>query len=523
MEFKRGISASEDEQLMAAYERLCKGAATIPLHKIGNRKEDRELVRAVNFLKPMMRITPEGVVSASYLVSLIALFSVSILLLLFGVSPTIALLLSILASIISYYILVSYPISVMSSYKLGLSEEADLIFEQFILTFQSGGTIFDAIEMIANSNHPLLSTTFQVFLDEIENGTPPEVCISAFAKNQPSEDLRRYLIAIISSLEQKTDLLDMLSGESFEADTSLRQKNLEIESRLLIIAALVTYVPMMFTLALSLGGYATNLVVILIAPLFIIINLILRNRFSRSFSAYFDKPQFTDISPPSQAEIIQEYDEFLNFMILLGERLRMGDVLEVALPSIREDVGFEVQRLLDPAIDAIYDKHLSIQEAMTLAARSALGQRVSNLIEMIVRMCEMSAQDAGGRISRIAGRLVQRSAVVKERDSIIAAQRLKVHILSMTSAVVLGLLSSLAPFLFIGRLLSEGPSWTPGTSMVTEIFPLIIALSITTMSTGYQNTKMVGGERGILIGLICLLLYLIAFVLSSGIMGLGLL
>ncbi|MDF1539966.1 MAG: hypothetical protein P1Q69_13800, partial [Candidatus Thorarchaeota archaeon] len=351
----------------------------------------------------------------------------------------------------------------------------------------------------------------------------PEVCLSEFARNQPSEDLRRYLIAIISSLEQNTDLLDILSGESFEADTSLRQKNLEIESRLLIVAALVTYVPMMFTLAFSLGGYATNFAVILIAPFFIIINLVLRNRFSHAFSAYFDRPRQGDFTPPSQSEIIHEYDEFLNFMILLGERLRMGDVLEVALPAVRNDIGPEVQRLIDPAISAIYEHHNSIHEAMSLASDSALGQRVSNLIGMIVQMCEMSARDAGGRISRIAGRLVQRSAVAKERDSIIAAQRLKVHILSMTSAVVLGLLSALAPFLFIGQLLAEGPSWTPGTSIVTEIYPLVVALSITTMSTGYQNTKMVGGGRGILIGFFCVLLYLIAFVLSSGIMGFGLL
>ncbi len=508
---------------MAFYERLCNTAQIIPLHRIGNRKNDRELVRAIVFLKPLMQVTAEGVVSASYCVALLTVMSISLMLHLFGVTILVAILLSMLASVIAYYVIVTYPVSVMNSYKLGLSEESDLIFEQFILVFQTNGTIFDAIEMVANSNHPLLSLIFQSFLTEIENGTPPEVCLSEFAKNQPSDDLRRYLIAIISSLEQNTDLLDILSGESFEADTSLRQMNLEIESRLLIVAALVTYIPMMFTLAFSLGGYATNIAVVLIAPFFIIINIILRNRFSRSFSAYFDRPQHGDFAPPSQSEIIHEYDEFLNFMILLGERLRMGDVLEVALPAVRDDVGFEVQRLIDPAINAIYGQHSSIHEAMSLASESALGQRVSNLIGMIVQMCEMSSRDAGERISRIAGRLVQRSAVAKERESIIAAQRMKVHILSMTSAVVLGLLSALAPFLYIGQLLAEGPSWTPGASIVTEIYPLVLALATTTTSTGYQNTRMVGGGRGILIGLFCLLLYLTAFVLSSGIMGFGLL
>jgi len=376
--------------------------------------------------------------------------------------------------------------------------------------------------MVANSRHPLLSATFSKFLSDINRGIPPEECISEFAKNQPSDDLRRYLIAILSSLEAKTDLLEMLSGESFEADTTLRQKNLEIESRLLIVAALVTYIPIMFTLAVSLGGYATNIAVLLIAPFFIILNAILRSRFSQSFSAYFDRPQATGISVPTQKQIIEEYDEFLNFMILLGERLRMGDVLEVALPAVRENVGPEVQRIIDPAINSVYWNNRSLDEAMKLAAENALGQRVANLIGMITQMCEASALDAGERISRISARLVKRSAVAKERDTIIAAQKLKVLLLSATSSVVLGLLTSLAPFLFIGQLLSGDSSLFFGSIGILDILPLVTALAATTASTGYQNTRMVGGSRSGLIGFICLLLYLISFVLASGIMGMEL-
>jgi hypothetical protein len=501
---------------------MCRIAQKIPLYRIGSRTKDRELVKAVAFLSPLLQITPEGVVSASYLYSLLIFLGMTVILYTFGITLLIGVLLSLLAAIMTYYIVVTYPISVMNGYKLGLSEEADLVFEQFILVFQAGGTIFDAIEMVANSNHPLLSATFRDFLLDIDKGVTPEECISEFAKNQPSEDLRRYLIAILSSLEKKTDLLEMLSGESFEADTSLRQRNLEIESRLLIVAALVTYIPIMFTLAVSLGGYATNIVVLLIAPFFVGLNAILRSRFSRSFSAYFDRPQDTGITMPTQKEIIAEYDEFLNFMILLGERLKMGDVLEVALPAVREDVGPEVQKIIEPAIRSVYWENRSLEEAMELASKAALGQRVSNLIGMVTRMALASAIEAGDRISRISARLVKRSAVAKERDSIIAAQKLKVLLLSITSAIVLGLLTSLAPFLFIGQLLAGEPGWLPGTNVVMDILPLIIALGITTASTGYQNTKMVGGSRSTIIGAICLLLYLISFVLSSGIMGLGL-
>jgi hypothetical protein len=143
------------------------------------------------------------------------------------------------------------------------------------------------------------------------------------------------------------------------------------------------------------------------------------------------------------------------------------------------------------------------------------------MLNMIALMCEASATDAGIRISKIASRLVKRSAVAKERDSIIAAQRMKVYLLTLTSAAVLGMLASLAPFLYIGALLSQGPIWTPGSITTLDILPLLATLGITTLSTGYQNTRMVSGGRPVLIGLICALLFWVSFALSSTLMGIG--
>ena len=468
-----------------------------------------------------MDITVRGVKAAANLLSVLVLLLLVFILTFLELSLLIVAPLAGMAAVVAYYIVVSYPVSMMNSYKLGLSEEADLVFEQFILVFQSGGTIFDAIEMVAQSDHPYLSKAFMQMIGRINEGTPPETCLMEFAKDQPSDDLRRYFTAIVSSLERKTDLIDMLSGESFEADLALRQKNLELESRLLIVAALVTYLPIMFTLAVSLAGFATSILIVLVAPFFILMNALLKSRFSRQFSAYFDRPRETSIVAPSQNQIISEYDAFLNFLILLGERLRSGDTLEVSLDSIRDDLDVEVQKLVDVALNAIYNEDAGIAEAMARASEQALGQRVSQMLNMIAIMCETSAQAAGNRLSRIATRLVQRSAVAKERDSIIAAQRMKVYLLTITSAAVLGMLASLSPFLFIGSLLSQGPTWTPGSITTLDILPLLLTLGVTTLSTGYQNAKMVSGSRPVVIGLVCGMLFWISFALSSSMMGLG--
>jgi hypothetical protein len=277
----------------------------------------------------------------------------------------------------------------------------------------------------------------------------------------------------------------------------------------------------MFTLAASLAGFSTNLLILLMIPVFILMNALLESRFSRQFSAYFDRPRDQSLVPPSQKDIIAEYDEFLNFLMLLGERLSTGDTLEVALPKIRDNLELEVQTLVDIAIKAVYTNETSIVEGMRLSSEAALGQRVSQMLNMIALMCETSATDAGIRISKIASRLVKRSAVAKERDSIIAAQRMKVYLLTLTSAAVLGMLSSLAPFLYLGALLSEGPIWTPGSITTLDILPLLITLGVTTLSTGFQNTRMVSGKRPAFIGIICALLFWISFALSSTLMGLG--
>lgn len=505
---------------MVLYERICRFSERVAGGS-SRRRDDKELQRAVKFLSPLMEITVKGVGAAANLLSVLVLLLLFSLLSFLQLSLLIVAPLAGMAAVVTYYIIVTYPVSMMNSYKLGLSEEADLVFEQFILVFQSGGTIFDAIEMVAQSDHPYLSSAFQQMISQINEGTPPETCLMEFAKDQPSDDLRRYFTAIVSSLEKKTDLLETLSGESFEADLALRQKNLELESRLLIVAALVTYVPIMFTLAISLAGFATSFLVLLVAPVFILMNALLKSRFSRQFSAYFDRPSESSIVAPTQNQIIAEYDAFLNFLILLGERLRSGDTLEISLDSIRDDLEIEVQKLVDIAIDTVYIEDASIEEGMARASEAALGQRVSQMFNMVAVMCETSAHSAGDRISKIATRLVKRSAVAKERDSIIAAQRMKVYLLTITSAAVLGMLASLSPFLFISSLLSQGPTWTPGSITTLDILPLLLTLGVTTLSTGYQNTRMVGGTRPVVIGLVCGLLFWISFTLSSLMMVLG--
>ncbi len=505
------------------YERLCNFSSRIlPFSKITRKIDDRDLTRAVRFLSPMMTVTTQGVVAASYFSASSTFVLAVLMLIFFGVNLLLTIPLAAMACVVVYYIVISYPISMMNSYKLGLSEEADLVFEQFILIFQTGGTIFDAIEMIAQSDHPYLSRAFCQILGRIAEGVPPETCLMDFAKDQPSDDIRRYFTAIIASLEKKTDLLDALSGESFEADLALRQKNLELESRLLVVAALVTYVPIMFTLAVSLTGYATNLIVLLVVPIFILLNAVLRSRFSRQFSAYFDRPRDDSILAPTQKEIVTEYDEFLNFMILLGQRLSSGDTLEVALVSVRDDIEPKAQSLVDITNHAIYQEGLSSVEAMDLAAKASIGQRVSQMITMISLMCEASTFSAGERITRIASRLVKRSAIAKERDSIIAAQRMKVYLLTLVSAAVLGMLASLAPFLHIGSFLAEGPVLITDPISILDIAPLLGALGITTLSMGYQNTRMVSGPKPVVMALVCTLLFWISFALSSNLMSLNL-
>ena len=126
------------------YERLCHIGERVPLfRRVGERSQDSELRKAAKFLSPIMDITVIGVVSASYLIGFLSLLSVFLALTVFQVSVLIALPLSAIFSVIAYYSVISYPVSLMNGYRLSLSEEADIVYEQFVLVFQSGGTIFE--------------------------------------------------------------------------------------------------------------------------------------------------------------------------------------------------------------------------------------------------------------------------------------------------------------------------------------------------------------------------------------------
>ncbi|MGV9170898.1 MAG: type II secretion system F family protein, partial [Promethearchaeia archaeon] len=370
-------------------------------------------------MSPLISLSVPSVYAAAYLVSITVLVGIAAFLL--ALQSTVFLLVpvALLGGALFYYVIVTHPERVMDRYKIMLSEHADMIFEQFVLVYASGGTIFDAIEMVAQSDYPYLSTAFRDMLLQIQDGAPPEKCLTEFAKNQPSKDLRRYITAILSSSERETGLLNSLSGKSFEADMALRQKNLELESRLLIVSALSTYLPIVITLAISLSGFAQNWVVLLIAPLLMGIHYSLKSRFAEDFSVYFDVPNPDSKERYSQQEAIDEHDEFLNMLMLLGERLAFGDTCEVAIREIRDRVNPPTDSLLEVILASIYIREESLSDAFHEASDHAIGLRVARLLRIIPLMCERSAREAGGRIIQIASRLVERSATAKERDSII--------------------------------------------------------------------------------------------------------
>ena len=104
------------------YERLCNFSSRIPpFSRITRKSEDRELTRAVRFLLPLMTITSQGVVAASYLMDTTTLILTLLLLTFFVDNLLITIPLSAMACLVAYFIVISYPISMMNSYKLGLS------------------------------------------------------------------------------------------------------------------------------------------------------------------------------------------------------------------------------------------------------------------------------------------------------------------------------------------------------------------------------------------------------------------
>jgi pilus assembly protein TadC len=160
-----------------------------------------------------------------------------------------------------------------------MAKYAGLILQEIYFIVKTGGSIFDALNIISRANYPMVSEKFREILLRIQNGESPEQMILNFAYTQPSDAFRRGLVEFISSYElTEGQAKKMIELAEDEARGYLKEYSYQLESRLLIFFGLSFFFPIVVAFALALYGLAASPSVLFVIPLDLVLTDTLSHR-----------------------------------------------------------------------------------------------------------------------------------------------------------------------------------------------------------------------------------------------------
>ncbi|MDO8125235.1 MAG: hypothetical protein Q6364_12770 [Candidatus Hermodarchaeota archaeon] len=191
-----------------------------------------------------------------------------------------------------------------------------------------------------------------------------------------------------------------------------------------------------------------------------------------------------------------EFDQFLDFIGHFAYELTSGTSPEYALVRTVAYFGDQTSDIITEATNEIIKGTKSFENAWADFDQKFNDAKYSRLVMLLGHFLEKGSQVAGERMLQVVKQVRKNNAMTKERKNLISGQRGKVLALSLVSSIVMGMITALAPMLslaFIGGVFSN-PSYS---SSVTFSWPILIALFLTVIITGYRLNQTVEGSMRI--------------------------
>jgi hypothetical protein len=408
--------------------------------------------------------------------------------------------------------------------KVMISCQVPLILQEIVLASAGSGSIFDLIILIAKGNHSIVSKAFARIASHVSNGEEPEKLVRRYADFQPCESLRQYLVDAIAANLEWSELRNVLKERKGEAESEYQRYTMQVESRILLIVGLGTFLPIIFSVAVLVNVASNNsFSLIIIAALFIVLLLVMQSRLMKPIrrveilgaleEARGEKGLFGHTAK-------QELQELLVVLSLFGESLhREGVSPEAALRATCEAYNGWLSPILRDAIFRIVYNGETFK-VVWLSLRDKLASSQSRqIISMLPQMLEKTASETGERLVEVVSYIKENQVLVEERENVIAAQRFKAKLLALFSSAALGLIGALSPlFSMISTPESSIPSFgLPIPSHYTMI-PTIVLLLMTMMNT-FNVMKTVAAEKPILYTCFCSSVFLVVFAISIRLLG----
>jgi hypothetical protein len=232
-------------------------------HRFLNRITPSEFREAIDFLyKDTIR--PAQVVSGLLICSLvIASFSCGLLSIFFSLPS--AIILAITVALVSCLIILNSPISKYQRKLVRIERATPHVLEELATIYLTTGSVFESIEYVSKGDYDIISSAFSEMISPLNCGVSPERLLRRYAINQPSINLRRGLLTFIQFVESSTTNLEAVILDAHEdLQRKYERRTLQWESRMMVIAGVLVFLPIIFILGVAIRGLANHPLVLLL-------------------------------------------------------------------------------------------------------------------------------------------------------------------------------------------------------------------------------------------------------------------
>ena len=176
-----------------------------------------------------------------------------------------ALVLSITIGLLICLILLSSILSKYQNQLIEIEKATPQVLEELATLYITTGSVFESIEFVSKGDYGTISSEFSEMIGPMNHGTPPEYLLRQYAASQPSMTLRRGLLTFIQFIEASTSNLEAVITDSHEnLQRRYERRTLQRESRMMVLAGLLVFLPIIFILGVAIRGLASHPLVLLL-------------------------------------------------------------------------------------------------------------------------------------------------------------------------------------------------------------------------------------------------------------------
>ncbi len=252
--------------------------SSTPIYRhFGKKYFSESLIKPCKYYFEKLSLTPEEICAGALGLTSIIFILFSLLFTFFKVHFVVALIVSAILSYLAYNFFTEIIITEYKKEQFILEKFSDLIARTMHMGMGSTGSLFRAIQLVAQSNFPLISKDFQGLIYQINNGCSPEELLYNYAIQQPSKTLKNQFLALLSSPSINNDLVTFsMNLTQFELRTEYDKFTEELESRVMIIIGLALFIPILSGIFLAIYGLSSSYLILTIVPIYVLLVRILK-------------------------------------------------------------------------------------------------------------------------------------------------------------------------------------------------------------------------------------------------------